>query len=158
MKESLTATTSVPRLFKGLVILNMILSPFTLLVVLFIGIMGGGSPDSPGAVYSFALAAGFVFLLPVGVLLWHAFFAKIIDAVFRITAPLTMEISRFGILGAGLLFVIAGNVFVDDLYQFKRGQYLISVYALVFDLVGIAIINLAGGIRFALVDRIFRTK
>jgi len=34
-----------------------------------------------------------------------------------------------------VLFVVAGNIFIDNLYQFRQGNYSISFFALLITLV-----------------------
>lgn len=86
---------------------------------LFLAIMGGGSPQSKGFLYSLAV----VFGMELGALL------KVVDSILS----LSLTISTFSYLGlfvSSILFVVIGNVFVDNLYQFKQGNYGISITAI----------------------------
>ena len=155
-QNPLTLKLDVRVLLKGFVLLNVALLPITLLLTLFIGIMAGASPNAPSPWTGFALTAGYIFLIPFGVLLWHLLVGKGVDAIFRITSLRHPQVSGLGVLAAAVLLVIAGNIFVDDLYQFRQGDYTLSAFALAADLVGMGIVFGAGLIRFPWMDRLFR--
>jgi len=131
----MTYTVAVPELVKGFLILNIILSPLTVLLTLFIAVMGGGGPDKPGFMRSLGITAGFIYGTPLGVLIWLIVLGKLFDFILgpaKISSP---NVSCFGIFLAAVLFVIAGNIFIDNLYQFKQGNYRISLFALLIILV-----------------------
>jgi hypothetical protein len=130
---------------KGFLKLNKILLPVSLCLLLFIGTMAGGSPTSPGVVETLLTVAAFLFLLPAALLLFHALTAKLFDALLGRVALAKAEISWVGILLSAVLLVIMGNIFVDDLYQFKRGDYTLSIWALLLDLGGMVAVVVAGG-------------
>jgi hypothetical protein len=155
LRKLLTTTFAIATLIKGFILLNLMLLPFSILIVLFIGIMGGGSPDSPGAVVSFGIAAAFIYLMPAGVMIGHVVFAKIFDTLVRIVPLRAPDVSVSGLAVSAVILVIAGNVFVDDLYQFRQGEYSLSIFALVGDLIGIAVVAGVGSVRIPFVDRIF---
>ena len=155
-QNPLTATIHIFILLKGFILLNVALLPITLLLTLFIGIMAGGAPNSPSPWVGFAMSAGFIFLIPFGVLLGHLLIAKGFDAVLRLVPLRQARVSVLGILVAAVLLVIAGNIFVDDLYQFRQGDYTMSAFAFVADLVGMGIVVGVGMIRFPWVDRLLR--
>ena len=141
---------------KGFVLLNVALLPINLPLALFLGIMAGGAPISPAPWVGFAMSAGYVFPLPFVVLLWHLLLAKGFDAALRIVPLRQARISVLGLLVAAVLLVVAGNIFVDDLHQFRQGDFSLSAFALAADLVGIGIVVGVGWIRFPWVDRLFR--
>ena len=120
----------ISEFFKGFIILNLILSPLTLLITLFIAVMGGGNPNKPGFLNSFGITAGFIYGTPLGVLMWLVVLGKFSDFIFRIAPLTTPHVSYLGIVIAAMLFVVAGNIFIDHLYQFKKGNYSISFFAL----------------------------
>jgi len=123
IKDIFLNMIAVSELFKGFIILNLILSPLTLLITVFISIMGGGNPGKPGFLSSFSIAAGFVYGMPLGVLIWLVVLGKLSDFMLRIAPITTPYVSSLGILIAAMLFVVAGNIFVDHLYQFRKGNY-----------------------------------
>jgi hypothetical protein len=132
---------------KGFLRLNLFGLPVSLMLLLFLGTMAGGSPGAPGAVKSFGLAAAIIYLFPAALVLAHVVGAKLFDAVLRLVPLGKPEVSILGILLTAILIVIAGNVFLDDLYQVRQGNYGLSVGALLLDLGGMAAVILVGGGR-----------
>jgi len=131
----MTYMVAVPELVKGFLILNIILSPLTVLLTLFIAVMGGGNPDKPGFMRSLGITAGFIYGTPLGVLIWLIVLGKLFDFILGLAKISSPNVSCFGIFLAAVLFVIAGNIFIDNLYQFKQGNYRISLFALLIILV-----------------------
>lgn len=129
---------------KGFWKLNLYGLPVSLLLLAYVGTMGSGGPgaDPPAA---FAVTAAFLYLLPAALVAAHIAGAKLFDTVLRRVPLGTPEISWFGVLFSAVLVVVAANVFVDDLYQFRQGNYGISVMVLFLDICGMAAIVLAGG-------------
>ncbi len=126
---------AVPELVKGFLILNIILSPLTVLLTFFIAVMGGGGPDKIGFMRSLGITAGFIYGTPLGVLIWLIVLGKLSDFILGPAKIASPNVSCFGIFLAAVLFVIAGNIFIDNLYQFKQGNYRISLFALLIILV-----------------------
>ncbi|MBF0161712.1 MAG: hypothetical protein HQL88_05435 [Magnetococcales bacterium] len=129
------------------------LSPVAILLILWIGIMAGGSPTAAAGIEIFLTVFAFVLLLPAGVLLFQVMSAKLFDGILRCVPFSRAEISWIGILLSALLVVALGNLFVDDLYQFKQGNYAISVVVLCLDIGGMAAVIVAGGGRLPLIGR-----
>ena len=152
----LTLKLDLMVLIKGFVLLNLAALPFSLMLILYIGIMAGASPNAPSPWAGFATVAAFIFLVPLGVLLGHLLFGKGVDAILRITPLRHRQVSALGLGVAAVLLVVAGNVFVDNLYQFRQGDYTMSAMAFVADLVGLALIAGLGLIRIPPLDRFFR--
>ncbi len=61
----------------------------------------------------------------------------------------TLDVSCLGIVIAAVLFVVAGNIFVDNLYQFRQGNYAISFFALFFTLLYAVMVYFSGKIRIS---------
>lgn len=157
-RNPLTLTFDLLALLKGFVLLTLALLPITLMLTLYIGIMAGGAPNAPSPLASFGLVAVYIYLVPLGVVLWHLLAGKAIDAVLRIVPLRRRAVSVSGLGIAAVLLVIAGNIWVDNLYQFRQGDYTLSVMALVADLAGMGLVAGLGLIRIPFVDRIFRLK
>lgn len=122
---------AVSELFKGFIILNLILSPLTLLITLFISVMGGGNPNKPGFLNSFSITASFIYGTQFVLLIWLVVLGKFSDFIFQIAPLTTPHVSYLGIVIAAMLFVVAGNIFIDHLYQFKKGNYSTSFFVLI---------------------------
>ncbi|MEI6714654.1 MAG: hypothetical protein WCO60_12935 [Verrucomicrobiota bacterium] len=137
-----TRTVLIRDLFRGYLVLQYRLLPLSLLVFLFLWIMGGSGAGSPRvtAFSVFWICAGFVYIAPVVVFVCNVLLARMFDSLFCIQPWRTREVSRLGVLLAGAVLVILGNVFVDNLYQFKKGNYGLSVWALGLDLAGMALV------------------
>lgn len=121
---------AVSELLKGLIILNLLLSPLTLCLTFYIAIMGGSNPDSPGFLRSFGITAGFIYGTPIGLLVWLIAMGKLFDLIFQIAPIVHPSVSCLSIVIAAVLFVVVGNIFIDHLYQLKQGNYMISIVAL----------------------------
>ena len=134
IQEIFMSMIAVSELLKGLIILNLLLSPLTLCLTVYIAIMGASHPDSPGFLRSFGITAGFIYGTPIGLLVWLLVMGKFFDFIFQITPIVNLSVSCLSIFIAAVLFVVAGNVFIDHLYQFKQGNYMISVVALLVTL------------------------
>jgi len=134
IKDALTYTMAVSAFIRGFIILNLILSPLTLLITLFVAVMGGGNPDKPGFLRSFGITAGFIYGTPLGALIWLISLGKVFDFMLRIVPITTPAVSCSGIFIAAVLFVVAGNIFIDNLFQFRQGNYGISFFALLITL------------------------
>lgn len=108
-------------LLRGLAAVFLLAMP----VNLFVSIMGGGAPQSKGFLYSLGVVIGMEVVCVVAFL----FIAKIVDSLLMF-APAWNSFSYTGILIAAIVFTIAFNIFVDRGFQFKQGNYAISVYGL----------------------------
>lgn len=140
---------AISTLFKGFIILNLILLPLTVIITFFITVMGGSNSDKPSLLSALGISSGFVYGTPLGLLIWLMVFGKFSDVILQI-APITMpEISYLGILIAALLFVVAGNIFIDNLYQFRQGNYAISFFALFVTLLYVVIVYFAAKINIS---------
>lgn len=124
-------STTIPELFQGFLLLTLGLLPVTLFLTGYLTIMGGGHPDRPGLLKVLGVTVGFVYGTPLGVLVWLVAFSKAFDAVVGFVPLTTLSVTVPGLVFAAIGLVIAGNIFVDRLYQFKRGYYGLSVGALV---------------------------
>jgi hypothetical protein len=151
LRKAITASLPIPVLIKGFILLNLLLLPLTFLMTVFIGIMAGGSPGAD-PLQAFALIIAMIYLAPAGVFLGHLVVAKIIDTVFFIVPPLKMSSSWIGLFAGSLLFVILGNIFVDDLYQWRQGDPTLSILALGADLLGLAAVAGTGMIPIRWID------
>jgi len=140
---------TIAELFKGFIILNLLLSPLTVLMTYFIAVMGGGNPDKPSLLSTLAVSAGFIYGTPLGLLIWLVIFGKFSDLLLQISPFTTPAVSYSGILIAAVLFVGAGNIFIDNLYQFKRGNYAISFFALFATLLYVVIVYFAAKINIS---------
>jgi hypothetical protein len=139
----------IAELFKGFIILNLILSPLTILITYFIAVMGGGNPTHISHLRSLGISAGFVYGTQLGLLIWLIVFSKFSDLILQIAPLTTPHVSCFGILIAAMLFVVAGNIFIDNLYQFKQGNYAISFFALLVSLVYAVIVYFSAKINIS---------
>ncbi|MBL8020116.1 MAG: hypothetical protein JNM27_10670 [Leptospirales bacterium] len=109
-------------LLRGLLVAVALAMP----VNIFVSIMGGASPGSKGFFHSFGLVLG----MELGCALAFLLLARIVDSLLSL-APAWTTFSYAGIVIASLLFVVLFNVFVDNLFQFKQGNYGISVYGFI---------------------------
>ena len=96
---------ALSELFKGFIQLNLILSPLTVFLTLWIAVMGGGSPSKPGFLSAFGIAAGFVYGAPLGVLIGLVVFGKVADFILQIVPLTAPAVSGLGLLIAALLLV-----------------------------------------------------
>ncbi len=130
---------------RGFLKLNVILLPLSLTMLIYLGTMAGGAPNAPRPIESILIVAAFLFLAPAGLVLAHVVCAKIIDGFLRFAPLMAAEISWCGIVFSGAILVVFGNVFVDDLHQFKQGNNFLSVLAFLLDMGGMIAVVLAGG-------------
>jgi len=100
------------------------------------------------------ICAGFVYGAPFVVFVCNVFLAKTFDSLCRVQPWRTREVSRLGVLLAGVVLVVLGNVFVDNLYQFKKGNYGLSIWALGLDLAGMALVYHFRSKPLSLLDRL----
>lgn len=138
--DMLTYTVSVSQFFRGFMIVNLVFSPLSILLCFYLTIMGASNPNNPGFLRSLGITVGFIYGIPFLVLLWLISFGKMFDFLFWTVPFATPTVTCIGIFISSILFVIAGNIFVDNLFQFKQGNYSISVYALVFIIVYVVIL------------------
>lgn len=139
----LTNPLAITELFRGFVILNIVLSPLTLLVTAFITIMGASNPDKPSVLSTLGIVAGFIYGAPLGALLWLIIVGKLSDALLQLTAITTLSVSWIGIFLAAVLLVVMGNIFIDNLYQWKQGNYRLSILALLITLTFVVVVYAA---------------
>lgn len=149
IKDIFVNMIAVSELFKGLIILNLILSPLTLLMTIFIAVMGGSNPNKPGFINSFSITAGFIYGTQLGLIIWLLVLGKFSDFVFQIAPLTTPHVSYLGILIAAMLFVVAGNIFIDHLYQFRKGNYTISFFALLMTILYAVIVCFSAKINIS---------
>lgn len=109
-------------LIRGLLVAVAVAMPINI----FVSIMGGASPGSKGFFYTFGLVLG----MELGGALTFLLAARIVDSLLSL-APAWSTFSYTGIIIASLIFVVVFNVFVDNLFQFKQGNYGISVYGFI---------------------------
>lgn len=128
----LTQALALTDFFKGFLMLNVLLLPLSLLLTYFLMVMGAANPAHPSGVKTLLTVLGFVYLLPLLGLSALLVLAKGSDFILQLIPLQTLAVSWLGIAIASILLVIAGNIFVDHLYQFKQGNYGISVAALLF--------------------------
>lgn len=143
------------RLLKGFLILYLLALPFSTLLVLFVGIMGGAAPGAD-PVQAFLIVGAMFYLGPIALFLAHVMVAKVTDLVLRLVPLLRGDITGIGLAVSALVLVVAGNVFVDDLYQWRQGNFGLSVVALIMDLAALAILAAAGLIPIPPLDRLVR--
>jgi len=108
-------------LLRGLLYTFILATP----VNLFVAIMGGGSPQSKGFLYSLGIVVG----MELGGTLALLVLLKLIDSLLSFSVALT-TFSYPGLFLCSIAFVVLGNVFIDNLYQFNQGNYGISITAL----------------------------
>ena len=106
--------------------------------------MGGGAPNSPGIGSVLWTVAQLVFLLPLGLVLFQVLVAKIVDALLRRSPFTAAEVSWIGLLFSAAIVVILANVFVDDLYQIKKGHFGVSVVGFILDAIAMVAVVKTG--------------
>ncbi len=136
----------IPMLLRGFLILNLLLSPVSILLCIYLAIMGGSNSEHPSFLRSLGITIRFVYGIPLLVLAWIIGFAKCTDLIFQIQSFSAISITWMGVCIAAILFVTFGNIFIDHLYQFKKGNYSISIYAFVFTIVFVVILILVSKI------------
>ena len=130
---------------KGVVKLNLILSPLLLFLFLYIWTVSSRAPGSQGVIASFGISILFVFVLPAAIVLAHVIGAKVFDGFFIRISLTVPGVTVIGLMLSAVLIILAGNIFLDNLYQYRRGNYGISIWALIFDIMGMTAVILAGG-------------
>lgn len=144
---------AVSELFKGFIQRNLILSPLTVFITLFIAIMGGSHPSKPGFLSALGIAAGFVYGTPLGVLIGLVVLGQCSDVLLQI-APLTAPaVSGLGIGIAALLLVVAGNLVIDHLHPFRKGDYTLSLLALLLILLYAVLVSFSAKIPLSWLSR-----
>ena len=151
-KNSLDLVVSLKQFIKGYVILNILASPVSILLTLFIGIMAGNTPHGGLFSHPFLLAAAFIYGAPLIIFACVLLTAKLFDALVRLTPLRTSQVSLPGLLFAAIAVVVLGNIFVDNLYQFRQGQFGLSFMALALILAFLAIVYACGKIRLPIVS------
>jgi hypothetical protein len=150
-------TVALRILLRGFIKLNLWLSPLTLMLLGYLGIMGGSAPNAePKTV--FTLVAASIYLLPAAVFVAHLVAGKLVDAVFLRHPWRSTEFSWLGLVIAAVLAVVAGNIWVDDLYQFRQGNYGLSLVALALDVGALVATVVAGGGRVPGIERAGRQE
>ncbi len=159
IKQILTISIPYTIMIKGIFTLNIAFIPLTLPITLFIAIMGSGNPNKPGFLQPLLTSVGFIYFLPFGILLWHLFVGKLLDFIVFRSAFQTPSVTLTSMLVAAIFLIIAGNLFIDNLFQFKQGNYSLSVYFLGTDIIFLIVLYFAGRLRIpfisGLVDKIF---
>lgn len=133
----------ISELFKGFLVLNLLALPLTTLLTFYITVMGASNPSKPGFLNTLGIAIVFIYGTQLGVLLWLIGFSKIFDVVLQFSPMTVATVSGFSLILAAMALVIAGNIFVDHLYQFKQGHYSISIFALLITIGYVVVIYLA---------------
>ena len=151
-KNSLDLVVSLKQFIKGYVILNILASPVSILLTLFIGIMAGNTPHGGLFSHPFLLAAAFIYGAPLIIFACVLLTAKLFDALVRLTPLRTSQVSLPGLLFAAIAVVVLGNIFVDNLYQFRQGQFGLSFMALALILAFLDIVYDCGQIRLPIVS------
>lgn len=126
----LTEALPMTAFVKGFVILNLLLLPLSLLLTYFLTVMGAATPSHPGTAKTLLTVLGFIYVLPLFGLIALLGLAKVADFILQLIPFTHGAVSWLGILIASILLVIAGNIFIDHLYQFKQGNYGLSLAAL----------------------------
>lgn len=155
-KNSLTLIVFLTQFLKGYVILNIITLPVTILLTIFIGIMAGRTPHGGLFSHPFLLAAAFIYGAPLITFACVLLAAKLFDALVRLSPLNSSQVSLPGLLFAAIGVVVLGNIFVDNLYQFKQGQFGLSFFALALILVFLAVVYACAKIRLPIVSGWFR--
>ena len=151
-KNSLSLIVNLRQLFKGYVILNIILLPVTVLLTVFVGIMASATPHGGLFSHPFLLVAAFIYGAPLLTLLCVVICAKLLDGLLRLAPFASAQVSLPGILFGAIAVVVLGNIFVDNLYQFRQGQFGLSFVALALILVLFAVAYACARIRLPVVS------
>ncbi len=105
----------------------------------FVSIMGGASPNSSGFFAVFLLLSA----MEIGAMFFCVLTGKIIDLPLLRTASLR-SFTYAGILASNLLSLLVLNVFIDQLFQWKQGNYGTIAFEF-FALLGFWIFTIAAG-------------
>jgi len=143
LKQLLTHPVAILELFKGFIVLNLFALPLTAFLTFYITVMGASHPSKPGFFNTLGIVIIFIYGTQLGVLLWLIGFGKIFDVALQLNPMSIATVSWFSLILAAITFVVAGNVFVDHLYQFKQGNYHISIFALLMTISYIVIVYFA---------------
>lgn len=146
LKELFTQPVIISELFKGFIILNLLALPLTALLTFYITVMGASNPNKPGFLNTLGITIIFIYGTQLGVLLWLIGLSKIFDVALQFSPMIVTTVSWFSLILAAIALVIAGNIFVDHLYQFKQGHHSISIVALLITIGYIVVIYLAAKI------------
>jgi hypothetical protein len=155
-KNSLSLIVFLNQFFKGYVIMNIVALPLTLLLTVFIGIMAGRTPHGGLFSHPFLLAAAFIYIAPLLIFACVLLSAKLFDAILRLSPFRNAQVSLPGLLFAAIVVVVLGNIFVDNLYQFRQGQFGLSFVALLMILGFLAVVYACAKIRVPIVSDWFR--
>ena len=143
LKELFTHPVAVSELFKGFIVLNLFALPLTALLTFYITVMGASNPSKPGVFNTLSIVIIFIYGTQLGVLLWLIGFGKIFDVALQLSPITIATVSWFSLILTAITFVVAGNIFVDHLYQFKQGNYRISLFALLITVGYVVIVYFA---------------
>lgn len=146
LKEMLTCSVETSELFRGFFVLNLLGSPLTILLTFYITIMGASNPAKPGFFNTLGLAILFIYGTQLAIVLWLISFGKIFDVILPFNSSGLGTVLWFNLILAAMTLVIAGNIFVDHLYQFKHGNYSISFWALLMTVGYLVVIYFAAKI------------
>ncbi len=117
------------RLLNGLIILNLFALPLAALLIFYLTVMGASNPNKPVFLNVLGIVLAFVYGSQLGIFLWLIGVSKVFDSILQINSFAIAVVSWWGLVFAAVLLVIVGNIFIDNLYQFKQGNYGISFYA-----------------------------
>jgi hypothetical protein len=143
LKELFTHSVAIAELFKGFIVLNLLTFPLTALLTFYITIMGASNPSKPGILNTLGIVIIFIYGIPLGVLFWLIGFGKIFDVMLQFSPMTIVTVSWFSLILAAMAFVVAGNIFVDHLYQFNQGNYSISLVALLLTIGYVVVVYFA---------------
>ncbi len=138
-------SVEVVRLFWGWLFLNLFALPLTVLLSFYLVVMGGSHPARPRVWSVLGMVLGFVYGVPLAVLVGLVAAAGVLDGILWGMGFGWVRVSWLGVFLAAVLLVVAGNVFVDNLYQFRRGNYGLSVWLLLMILGFVGVVNWVGG-------------
>lgn len=146
LKELFIQSVTVSELFKGFIIFNVLSFPLTAFLIFYITVMGASTPSKPGFVNTLGIVIIFIYGTQLGMLLGLVSFGKIFDVALQLNLISVGTVSWLSLLLAAIILVIAGNIFVDHLHQFKQGNYGISFLALLITMSYLVVIYFAAKI------------
>lgn len=155
-KNSMSLVVLLGPLIKGYIILNIITLPVTILLTVFVGIMAANTPHGGLFSHPFLLVAAFVYGAPLVIFTCVLLCAKLLDGIVRLTPFSSAQISLPGLLLGAIAVVVLGNIFVDNLYQFRQRQFGLSFAALALILVFLTVAYNCARIRLPVVSNWFR--
>jgi hypothetical protein len=156
IKELIFHSSEIFEFLRGFIILNIILLPISMLITVFIGIMGSGNPQKPSLWKSIGISAGFIYGIPIVLLLFSIIGSKVIDSIFRINPISQGLVSWFSLIITSLLLTILTEILVDNSFQFKQGNYEIIISGLIGIMVFLVIVYFAGCIPLPWISSWFR--